>query len=70
MKHCKLTQRIPTGAPTFVDDLQTLCLYKGRVGTNCATTPSDASLGQHCTPGSSTVANRMVRQKKKDRLAF
>jgi len=33
---------IHTWASTFVDDLQTLCLYKGSAGTNCITTLSDA----------------------------
>ena len=47
---------IPTGAPNSLNYLQTLCLYKGSVGTNCITIPDHASLGQHWTAGKMTVS--------------
>ena len=42
-------QTIPTGVPTFVDELQTLCLCKSSVRTDCVATPSEALFGQYCT---------------------
>ena len=46
-------QTIPAGVPTFVDELQTLCLYKSSVGTDCVAPPSEALFGQYCAAGSS-----------------
>lgn len=48
-------QTISTDAQTFVDYLQTLCLYKGSVRANCVAMPCDALLQQFCIAGSSTV---------------
>ena len=59
-----LMPTISTDAQTVVDDLQTLCLYKGSVGTKCVTTPSDVSLGHYCTVRSSAVYFYYNREKK------
>ena len=42
-------QTIPIGVPTFVDQLQTFCLYQSSVGTDCVATPSEALFGKYCT---------------------
>ena len=55
MEPCNLMQTILTDSPTLVGYLQSLCLYKGRVGTVYVTTPSDVLLGQYCTAGSRTL---------------
>ena len=53
-------QTIAAGVPTFVDQLQTLCLYKSSVGTACVATPSEALFGQYCTAGSSTPLCKLI----------
>ena len=51
-------QTIPTGVQTFVDELQTLCLYKSSVGTDCVATLSEALFGEYCTAGSSKLLSQ------------